>query len=78
MKYKFKVGDRVRCIKSNTYELSPGHVIDNGIYVVTDISTAAIKIRVNDSDSVDQGYWYSKRFIPYINPVTLPEELFEL
>ena len=78
MKYKFKVGDKIKCVRPDH---SDNTLTLNEVYTVTDTrpSTTNDVCYINLESDVNGIYWwYSDRFELYIKPVTLPDELFEI
>ena len=85
MSKQFKVGDRVRLTRNNNNSIDI-HPNIYTIYTVKEISLSYDETRVVficiQSHDIEYGtsslWWHSDRFELYIQPVTLPDELFEL
>ncbi len=78
---KFKIGDRIRCIKQSdrSFQLyvmeGTLYIMDGTVYDV--INNGPNLIKVNDMDGNFAGYHYDFRF-ELDTTITLPDELFQL
>lgn len=81
----YKIGDKVRinkkmCREDDDYDCWTSAVMDfvenSNICTISCITHANMRIVLEECP---QPFWWNfNEIVPYINPVTLPEELFEL